>query len=542
MQGLPRPAGAFNDAHRPSAYAALCPFLRREKRVHHRDRMQQGNRPVNEQIPFAGDAETSVRALPNNIEAEQAVLGALLVNNEVYDRLAAFLLPQHFYDPVHAQIYEVAGQRITKGQIASPITLKPVFENDEAFAPLGGAAYLLRLADAAISVFNVLDYGRQVYDMSVRRDLIQLGEDIADSAGNFLDDADAAEQIGLAESRLYSLAEKGRFEGGFKTFARSVKTAVEHANAAYQRDGKLAGISSGLRDLDKKLGGLHKSDLLILAGRPSMGKTALATNIAFNVAKAYKQGERSDGTFGTIDGGSVGFYSLEMSAEQLATRILAEQCEISSELIRKGELQENEFQRFVEVARVLETKPLFIDDTPALSIGQLAARARRLKRQHGLDLLVVDYLQLVSGDGGARGNENRVQEISAITRGLKAIAKELEIPVIALSQLSRRVEDREDKRPQLSDLRESGSIEQDADVVMFVYREEYYLSRTEPREGTQEHLEWQQAMDAVHNVGEVVIGKQRHGPIGIEKLQFTPQFTRFSDLADPERFAPTTFE
>lgn len=497
---------------------------------------------MNEQIPFAGDAETSVRALPNNIEAEQAVLGALLVNNEVYDRLAAFLLPQHFYDPVHGQIFEIAGQRITKGQIASPITLKPVFENDEAFTPLGGASYLLRLADAAISVFNVLDYARQIYDMSVRRDLIRLGEDIADSAGNFLDDSDAAEQIGQAESRLYSLAEKGRFEGGFQTFARSVKTAVEHANAAYQRDGKLAGISSGLRDLDRKLGGLHKSDLLILAGRPSMGKTALATNIAFNVAKAYKQGERSDGTFGTIDGGSVGFYSLEMSAEQLATRILAEQCEISSELIRKGELEEAQFQKFVEVARVLETKPLFIDDTPALSIGQLAARARRLKRQHGLDLLVVDYLQLVSGDGGARGNENRVQEISAITRGLKAIAKELDIPVIALSQLSRRVEDREDKRPQLSDLRESGSIEQDADVVMFVYREEYYLSRTEPREGTQEHIEWQQAMDEVHNVGEVVIGKQRHGPIGIEKLQFEPRFTRFSDLADPSRFAPAAFE
>ena len=288
---------------------------------------------MNEQVPFAGDAEISVRALPNNIEAEQAVLGALLVNNEVYDRLGAFLLPEHFYDPVHGQIYEVAGQRITKGQIASPITLKPVFENDEGIAPLGGAAYLLRLADAAISVFNVLDYGRLVYDMSVRRDLIRLGEDIADGAGDFLNDGDAADQIAQAESRLYSLAEKGRFEGGFRPFAQSVKSAVEIANAAYQRDGKLAGISTGLRDLDHKLGGLHKSDLLILAGRPSMGKTALATNIAFNVAKAYKQGERSDGTFGTVDGGAVGFYSLEMSADQLATRILAEQCEISSELI-----------------------------------------------------------------------------------------------------------------------------------------------------------------------------------------------------------------
>ena len=495
---------------------------------------------MNEQVPFAGDAVA--RALPNNIEAEQAVLGALLVNNEVYDRLAAFLLPEHFYDPLHGEVYRLAGSRILKGQIASPITLKPVFESDEAMAQLGGAAYLLRLADAAISVFNVLDYGRQIYDMAVRRDLIRLGEDIADQAGDFLNEGEAADQIAQAEQRLYSLAEKGRFEGGFQTFAVSVKTAVDMANAAYQRDGKLAGLSTGLRDLDVKLGGLHKSDLLILAGRPSMGKTALATNIAFNVAKAYKQGERSDGSVGTIDGGVVGFYSLEMSSEQLATRILAEQCEISSEKIRKGEMEEAQFQKFVEVARVLETKPLYIDDTPALSIGQLAARARRLKRQQGLDLLVVDYLQLVSGDGGARGNENRVQEISQITRGLKAIAKELDIPVLALSQLSRRVEDREDKRPQLADLRESGSIEQDSDVVMFVFREEYYLSRTEPREGTQEHLEWQAAMDQVHNVAEVVIGKQRHGPIGIEKLHFEPRFTRFGDLAQPERFGVTNFE
>jgi len=312
-----------------------------------------------------------------------------------------------------------------------------------------------------------------------------------------------------------------------------VTDAVEVANAAYQRDGMLAGLSTALRDLDAKLGGLHRSDLLILAGRPSMGKTALATNIAFNVAKAFKQGVDENGVTKTVDGGVVGFFSLEMSAEQLATRVLAEQCEISSEKIRRGDLNEAEFRKFVEVARVLETKPLYIDDTPALTIGQLSARSRRLKRQSGLDLIVVDYLQLLNGDG--RASDNRVNEISQITRGLKAIAKELDIPVIALSQLSRKVEDRDDKRPQLSDLRESGSIEQDADVVMFVYREEYYLSRTEPREGTQEHLEWQEAMDQVHAVAEVVIGKQRHGPIGTEKLHFEAQFTRFGNLAREER-------
>ena len=489
---------------------------------------------MNEHAPFSG-GEPSARALPCNVEAEQAVLGALLVNNEVHDKLSAFLLPEHFFDPVHARVYELAGQRIQRGQIASPITMKTYFESDPGMAELGGAAYLLRLAEAAISVFNVLDYGRTVYDMAIRRELIRLGEDIADDAGDFLKDADAAAQIGQAEQRLYALAERGRFEGGFQSFAFSVKNAVDVANAAYQRDGGLAGISTGLRDLDRKLGGLHKSDLLILAGRPSMGKTSLATNIAFSIAKAYREGERPDGTRGCVDGGVVGFYSLEMSAEQLATRILAEQCEVSSEKIRRGDLEEVEFQKFVEVARELETKPLYIDDTPALSIGQLAARARRLKRQHGLDVLVVDYLQLVNGDG-FRGSDNRVQEISQITRGLKAIAKELDIPVIALSQLSRKVEDREDKRPQLSDLRESGSIEQDSDVVMFVYREEYYLSRTEPREGTQEHIEWQEAMNGVFNVAEVIIGKQRHGPIGTEKLHFDGRFTRFSDLAQDDRY------
>ncbi len=488
---------------------------------------------MNEHTSIPGVADAPVRALPHSIEAEQAVLGALLVNNEVFDRLNSFLYAEHFYDPVHARIYETAGRRVQNGQVVSPITLRAAFENDPGMAELGGPVYLLNLADAAVSVFNVLDYGRMVYEMAIRRDLIQLGEDISDNAGDFTDDRLSADHISAAEQTLYSLAEKGRIEGGFKNFGRVVTEAVEVANAAYQRDGKLAGLSSGLRDMDTKLGGLHRSDLLILAGRPSMGKTALATNIAFNVAKAFREGPDETGKTVTLDGGVVGFFSLEMSAEQLATRILAEQCEISSEKIRRGELDEAQFRKFVEVARVLETKPLYIDDTPALTIGQLSARSRRLKRQSGLDLIVVDYLQLLNGDG--RASDNRVNEISQITRGLKAIAKELDIPVIALSQLSRKVEDRDDKRPQLSDLRESGSIEQDADVVMFVYREEYYLSRTEPREGTQEHLVWMEAMDQVHAVAEVVIGKQRHGPIGIEKLHFEAQFTRFSDLAREER-------
>ena len=486
---------------------------------------------MNMHAPFPATEDAS-RKLPSNVQAEQAVLGALLVNNEVLERLSDFLLAERFYDPVHKRVFERIAERVERGQIASPITLKPYFEADPGMSELGGAAYLLRLADAAIAVFNVQDYARVIYEMALRRRLMELGEDISDRAGDFDEDTGPQDQITFAEQRLYELAEKGKMESGFRSFAESVKSAVETANAAYQREGKLAGVATGLRDLDTKLGGLHKSDLLILAGRPSMGKTALATNIAFNIAKAFQGGENRK----AVDGGVVAFFSLEMSADQLATRILAEQCPISSDSIRKGDLSEPEFKRFVEVARDLETKPLFIDDTPALSIGQLAARARRLKRREGLDVIVVDYLQLLQGSASGRGMDNRVLEISAITRGLKALAKELDLPVIALSQLSRKVEDREDKRPQLSDLRESGSIEQDADVVMFVYREEYYLSRTEPREGTQEHLEWQEAMDKVHNVAEIVIGKQRHGPIGIEKVHFDPNYTRFSDLAQEDRY------
>ena len=469
--------------------------------------------------------------MPHSIEAEQQLLGAILTNNDVYDRVAAIIGAQHFYDPVHARIYEVAAARIAKNNLASPVTLKAFFEGDAGLEELGGPAYLARLAGSAVSSYAVRDYAQMIYDLAIRRELIGLGRDIAAKAAKVDVMSEPREQIVEAEQALYKLSEQGKTDTGFQSFLRAVTDAVNVANAAYQREGGLAGISTGLIDMDKKLGGLHKSDLLILAGRPSMGKTSLATNIAFNVAKAYKRGILPDGHEGTVEGGVVGFYSLEMSAEQLAARILSEAAEVPSEQIRRGDMTEGEFRRFVEAAKSLEACPLFIDDTPALPISQLAARARRLKRTHGLDLLIVDYLQLVRGAGKS---ENRVNEISEITMGLKAIAKELNIPVIALSQLSRQVESREDKRPQLSDLRESGSIEQDADVVMFVFREEYYKEREKPGDHELEKMAtWQAEMERLHGKAEVVIGKQRHGPIGTVELSFEGRFTRFGNLVKP---------
>jgi len=469
--------------------------------------------------------------MPHSIEAEQQLLGAVLTNNDVYDRVASIIGAQHFYDPVHARIYEVAAARIAKNNLASPVTLKAFFEGDAGLDELGGPAYLARLAGSAVSSYAVRDYAQMIYDLAIRRELIGLGRDIAAKAAKVDIASEPREQIVEAEQALYQLSEQGKTDSGFQSFLRAVTDAVNVANAAYQREGGLAGVSTGLIDMDKKLGGLHKSDLLILAGRPSMGKTSLATNIAFNVAKAYKRGILPDGQEGTIEGGVVGFYSLEMSAEQLAARILSEAAEVPSEQIRRGDMTEAEFRRFVEAAKSLEACPLFIDDTPALPISQLAARARRLKRTHGLDVLIVDYLQLVRGSGRS---ENRVNEISEITMGLKAIAKELHIPVIALSQLSRQVENREDKRPQLSDLRESGSIEQDADVVMFVFREEYYKEREKPGDHELEKMAtWQAEMERLHGKAEVVIGKQRHGPIGTIELSFEGRFTRFGNLVKP---------
>jgi len=470
-------------------------------------------------------------ALPHSVEAEQQLLGAILTNNDIYDRIAQIIGPQHFHDPVHARIFEIASTRIAKNALASPVTLKAFMEDDEGLKELGGPAYLARLAGAAISAFAVRDYAQMIYDFAIRRELIGLGRDISDKAGRVDVASEPKDQIVEAEQQLYKLSEQGQTESGFQSFLKAVTDAVNVANAAYQRTGGLAGVSTGLIDMDKKLGGLHRSDLLILAGRPSMGKTSLATNIAFNVAKAYKKGKKPDGSEGAIDGGVVGFYSLEMSAEQLAARILSEASEVPSEQIRRGDMTEGEFRRFVDAAKALEACPLYIDDTPALPISQLAARARRLKRTHGLDVLIVDYLQLVRGTGKS---ENRVNEISEITMGLKAIAKELDIPVIALSQLSRQVENRDDKRPQLSDLRESGSIEQDADVVMFVFREEYYAEREKPSDDRLDEMAiWQERMDKLHGRAEVVIGKQRHGPIGTVELSFEGRFTRFGNLAKP---------
>ena len=479
----------------------------------------------------SGTTGASVDLMPHSIEAEQQLLGAILTNNDIFDRVAAIIGPKHFYDPVHARIFETAATRISKNALASPVTLKTFLEDDEGLKELGGPAYLARLAGAAISAFAARDYAQMIYDLAVRRELIQVGRNIADKAAKVDVDSEPKDQIVEAEQALYALAEQGTTDQGFQSFLRAVTDAVNMANAAYQREGGMAGVSTGLIDLDKKLGGLHKSDLLILAGRPSMGKTSLATNIAFNVAKAYKKGILPDGTEGAVDGGVVGFYSLEMSAEQLAARILSEAAEVPSEQIRRGDMTETEFRRFVDAAKSLEACPLFIDDTPALPIAQLAARARRLKRTHGLDVLIVDYLQLVRGTGRS---ENRVNEISEITMGLKAIAKELNIPVIALSQLSRQVESREDKRPQLSDLRESGSIEQDADVVMFVFREEYYKEREKPGDHEMEKMAtWQEEMERLHGRAEVVIGKQRHGPIGTVELSFEGKFTRFGNLVKP---------
>ena len=482
---------------------------------------------INSQEP---DQE-SLDVAPHSIEAEQQLLGAILTNNDIFDRIASIVTPEHFYDPVHARIFELASARIAKNNLASPVTLATFLQDDEGLKELGGAAYLARLAASAVAGFAARDYAQMIYDLAIRRNLIQLGQDICARATTMDESQEPSEQIVAAEQALYKLGEEGQGESGFQSFLRAVTAAVDVANNAYTREGGLAGISTGLIDMDKKLGGLHKSDLLILAGRPSMGKTSLATNVAFNIAKAYQKGQLADGTEGTLNGGVVGFFSLEMSAEQLAARILSEASEVPSEQIRRGDMTETEFRRFVEAAKTLESCPLFIDDPPALPISQLAARARRLKRTHGLDVLIIDYLQLVRPTSA---KDSRVNEVSEITQGLKAIAKELDIPVIALSQLSRQVENRDDKRPQLADLRESGSIEQDADVVMFVFREEYYKEREKPGDHDLEKMAlWQDEMERLHGKAEIVIGKQRHGPIGTVELSFEGRFTRFGNLVKP---------
>ena len=479
----------------------------------------------------------ALRSPPHNIEAEKALLGAILVNDRAFEKVSEFLRPDHFAIEQHGLIYEACEVLINRGQIADTVTLARFIEQNDRLAEIGGPAYLNELAAGAVSVINAGEYGRLVYDLHLKRELIALGQDVVNRAYSGDVGDPATTQIEIAEQHLYDLASRGEYEGGFQEFSSAVTAALGMAEAAHTRDGALAGVTTGLIDLDKKLGGLHPSDLLILAGRPSMGKTALATNIAYNAAKSFVDS-------GGAEGAVVGFFSLEMSAEQLAARILSEQTNISSDRMRKGELSNEEFDRLVPAAQTLNSIPMFIDDTPALSVSALRTRARRLQRQNkdGLGLIVVDYLQLLSANPGSR-SDGRVQEVSEITRGLKTLAKELSVPVLALSQLSRAVEQREDKRPQLSDLRESGSIEQDADVVTFIFREEYYLERGEPiqrnDEGDDKYIQrqekWRERLDRCHNVAEVIVAKQRHGPIGVVELMFQGEFTRFANLERDHR-------
>ncbi|MGH6769418.1 MAG: replicative DNA helicase [Xanthobacteraceae bacterium] len=482
----------------------------------------------------ADEPAPSYRTAPHNIEAEQSLLGAILVNNEALYRVSDFLEPPHFFEPIHQQIYDIARSLIRTGKLASPVTLKTFLPADIDIAGLNGAQYLARLAAEATTIINAADYGRTVYDLAIRRQLIQVGEDMVNVAFDAPVDFAPREQIEEAERRLYELAETGRYGGGFQRFETALTTALEMASNAHQRDGRLSGLATGLTDIDGKMGGLQKSDLIIIAGRPGMGKTALATNIAYNVAKSWVGEVRADGHIDAVNGGRVGFFSLEMSAEQLATRILSEQTSISSSTIRRGQITAAQFDTIKDKSVEIQHLPLYIDETGGLTVAQLAARARRLKRQRGLDLLVIDYIQLLQGSS-RRAQEGRVQEVTEITTNLKALAKELNVPIVALSQLSRQVENRDDKRPQLSDLRESGSIEQDADVVMFVFREEYYLANKQPRPGTDEHFKWQTEMDAVEGKAEIIIGKQRHGPTGTVELQFQAEVTRFDNLARADR-------
>ena len=478
--------------------------------------------------------ERSYRTPPHNLEAEQALLGAILINNDAFDRVSDFLRSEHFVEEIHRRIFEVAGSLIRAGKLATPVTLKTFLGEHD----LGGVTvpqYLARLASEATTIINAYDYGRSVYDLAMRRELISIGEDVVNVAFDAPVDSSPRDQIEEAERRLYQIAEAGRYDGGFQRFSEALKVAVDMAARAYEREGSLSGIATGLTDLDRYMGGLQASDLVILAGRPGMGKSALATNIAFNVAKVYLGRTRADGAIEAANGGVVGFFTLEMSAEQLATRIIAEQSGVASYKIRRGDITEGDFHRVADAVRDMQQIPFYIDQTGGVAIAQLTARARRLKRQRGLDLLVVDYIQLLSGSKSR--TENRVQELTEVTTGLKALAKELNVPILACSQLSRQVEQRDDKRPLLSDLRESGSIEQDADVVLFIYREEYYLKNKEPRPGTEEHINWMAQMENAHGRAEVIIAKQRHGPTGTVELQFDAEVTRFSAIAREDTIA-----
>jgi len=464
--------------------------------------------------------ENSQKQMPCNIEAEQAVIGSILVSNDIYDEISPIIDSKKFFDPIHSKIFETIENLISKGLLANPITLKNYFENNEGLKELGGQEYLIKITKFSTSSKQAVDYANIVQEMHVRRELIKISESVLHQASNSNEiSASGEEMIQQAEKSLFDLAERGHFNQSFMKFENALKQTIEMAKNAYQNDEGIVGVPTGLTDLDSRLGGMHKQDLIIIAGRPSMGKTALATNIAFHAAKNIeKKGLKS----------TVAFFSLEMSSEQLSTRILSEQSRIRSNDIRRGKVSEKEFEQFIETSKNIFELPLYIDETPAITIAAISNRSRRIKRLFGLELIVVDYIQLMKSSWNK--DYNRVQEISEITQGLKALAKELNVPVLALSQLSRAVEQRDDKKPQLADLRESGSIEQDADVVMFVYREAYYLERKEPALGSIEHAEWQQKMDEISRLAEIMISKQRHGPTGNVKVEFEAMYTKFKDL------------
>ena len=469
-----------------------------------------------ESTPISRDA-------PMNIGAEQALLGAIISNNLALEKVENFLEPEHFSSKINGLIFKTLKKLISNDQVADLNTLKIFLENDDDFIDNGGMSYLLKISENSISIINSKQYGELIYDLFIRRKLINLGTNLINESYENFEEQDSNEIIENIESNLFNLTNEGETQKGPKQFDNILEDTIEYAEKAFKKSEDVVGLKTGLNDFDKKIGGLHRSDLIIVAGRPSMGKTAFATNIASNICNNKKSTKKTN----------VLFFSLEMSSEQLATRILSEISKISSEGIRTGNLSKNEFEKLIKSSENLKDLSLFIDDSPALTISSIRTRSRRLKRKQGLDLIIIDYLQLLSGES-RNLNDNRVKEISDITRGLKAIAKELNIPIVALSQLSRKVEDREEKRPQLADLRESGSIEQDADLVVFLYREEYYLARTEPPEGTEKHIMWTSKMEKVHNIAEAIVAKHRHGPISRVKLHFSAANTKFSDLADTQ--------
>jgi replicative DNA helicase len=479
------------------------------------------------------DPAPPVQALPHNVEAEAALLGALMIDNRLAEDIQLKLRPEHFFEPLYGRIYEQILRLIDKNMIASPVTLRPLFEADEEMKELGGPAYLAQLTGSGAAIIGARDFAEQIYDLALLRALVGVGREMVERALDTSEEVEPKGQIEDAEAALYRVAEEGGGEGGVKSFAVATRMAVQMAEKALNTGGGLSGLTTGLDLLNAKTGGLHNSDLVIIAGRPGMGKTALATNIGFNAARRYVR-DMEDGIAPEKSaGGGVAFFSLEMSADQLATRILAEQAGISSEALRMGKISQQDFRNLARAAAELESLPFYIDDTPGLTIAALRTRARRLKRQKGIGLVVVDYLQLLQGTG-RNSNENRVQEISEISRGLKTLAKELAVPVIAAAQLSRAVEQREDKRPQLSDLRESGSIEQDADMVWFVYREEYYLTAKQPADDHPDFPKWQEEMNRAYGLAEVIVAKQRHGATGKVKLKFEAKVTRFSDHVDSD--------